>query len=102
MTSFLEAVLCPPGLAALFRLEASETASCTVLHIPLLSTMSGHQHQPLRSALKTDDDGDKTPPASGSLKGTCYDGVFPPVKHGSLCDFFDGPVMLSIFLQVYS
>lgn len=33
--------------------------------------MSGASNpQPLRSALKTDDDGDRTPPASGSLKGT--------------------------------
>lgn len=34
------------------------------------SSGKGGGNLPLRSALKTDDDGDKTPPASGTLKGT--------------------------------
>ncbi|KFH48708.1 hypothetical protein ACRE_003000 [Hapsidospora chrysogenum ATCC 11550] len=45
---------------------------------------------PLRSSLKTDDDGDKTPPASGSLKvvthGSCFDGLSWSGRHGLEAD----------------
>ena len=37
--------------------------------------------QALRSALKSDDDGSRTPPASGTLKGVCLQDSF----HSRLC-----------------